>query len=293
VEDEEDVRSTLCLALSEKYEVVEAHDGLDALQKLEWAEPDFVILDVMMPLMDGFEACRAIRNHPGFRDVPVLFLSAKTESEALKEGYGAGANLYLTKPYDPFHLAATVEYFLGKSGATPRPKRCTLDQVRGTNANQTPVPVETPAPADQPAALVPRVMIVDSDPAVVASISGALAKDFEITWATSSLEAIQKAMIHGPDLVVIDAKLPRESGPELCVLLRRNDYYRSTPIILASPKPSERDKEYYRRLGATDCIAKPYDPEALRQKLLDCSQAPGFAVRHRNQQFEMRFPTSL
>ncbi|MBM3333508.1 response regulator, partial [Candidatus Sumerlaeota bacterium] len=67
VDDEADVRAVLRLALAPKFEVVEAHDGLDALEKLERSEPDFMVLDVMMPLMDGFQVCRVVRKNPRFR----------------------------------------------------------------------------------------------------------------------------------------------------------------------------------------------------------------------------------
>ena len=78
VDDEEDVRRIISAALKPKYEVVEAHDGLDGLEKLERYEPDFIILDVMMPLVNGFEACEIIRKNPKFRQEPVLFLSARS-----------------------------------------------------------------------------------------------------------------------------------------------------------------------------------------------------------------------
>ena len=99
VDDEQDIRSIIRSALAARYEVVEAQDGLDALAKLELVEPDFIILDVMMPLMDGVETCRAIRRHPRYQSISVLFLSAMNTKDDLKKGYGAGANLYLTKPF--------------------------------------------------------------------------------------------------------------------------------------------------------------------------------------------------
>src|SRR5688500_2439626 len=104
VDDEPDIRTIIRGALTSKYEIVEAQDGLEALQKLELVEPDFIILDVMMPMMDGYQTCEAIRKHARFKGLSVLFLSALNANEDIKKGYTAGANLYLTKPFDPARL---------------------------------------------------------------------------------------------------------------------------------------------------------------------------------------------
>lgn len=111
VDDEPDVRLIVRTTLQDKYEIVEAHDGLDALEKVERYEPDFIIMDVMMPLMDGFEACLAIRRTPAFKDIPVMFLSALGKKDDIKKGYSSGANLYLTKPFDPPRLLKNVDVF--------------------------------------------------------------------------------------------------------------------------------------------------------------------------------------
>jgi CheY-like chemotaxis protein len=140
--------------LGAAYEVVEAHDGLDALEKLERAEPDFIVLDVMMPLMDGFETCRAIRNNANFRDIPILFLSARRSTQAIKEGYGAGANLYLTKPFEPDRLVRNVEQFLREYGAKPRPKRYSIEALEAPGAKPTPDRV---APVEPPKLAPPKV----------------------------------------------------------------------------------------------------------------------------------------
>jgi len=310
VDDEEDVRTILRLALSPKYEVVEANDGLDVLDKLERAEPDFLVLDVMMPLMDGFETCRAIRKNPRFHDIPVLFLSAQRTTEAIKQGYGAGANLYLTKPFEPDRLVKNVDYALEQSRAKPRPKRYPLEQVVGMGPKATapaqavvrpaeapepprpetpeppldkasePAPSETPPPPPPraPAPLRPRVMVVDDDTDLLNILSIALGADFEVTTARNGIEAVERIVLYEPDLIVLDAMLPKMSGYQLCTSLRQNQNYCQTPIVFVSAKSSQRDQDYCRRLGANDFVAKPFDPEALRERLLAFTALPGFAV---------------
>lgn len=130
VDDEADVRAVLNATLRHQYEVLEAHDGLDALEKIERVEPDFVLMDVMMPLMDGYQACDAIRKNPRFKSIPVMFLSALGTKEDIRKGYSVGANLYLTKPFEPARLLRNIQLFFETSPPRSAPKTYTLTQLQ-------------------------------------------------------------------------------------------------------------------------------------------------------------------
>ena len=80
------------------FEVTEAEDGLDALDKLAKITPDIMVLDVMMPNLDGVSLCRQLRSEAEFVSLPIIMLSGKTQQRAVQEGLAAGANLYLCKP---------------------------------------------------------------------------------------------------------------------------------------------------------------------------------------------------
>ncbi len=94
------------------YDVITASDGQEAVQKFKTSNPDIVLLDVMMPKLSGIEVCRYIKATAARRFVPVVLLTAKTASEAKVEGLDAGADDYLTKPFDPFELQARVRAML-------------------------------------------------------------------------------------------------------------------------------------------------------------------------------------
>lgn len=99
VDDEPQARSLLRLILvREHYEVVEAVDGIDALEKVRDRLPDLLILDVMMPNMNGFEVCLRLRRDEQTAELPILMLSAKTDATSIAQGLDAGATRYLTKP---------------------------------------------------------------------------------------------------------------------------------------------------------------------------------------------------
>ncbi len=110
VDDEPNLRELLRHMLEiGGYEVVEAEDGLDALKKLERFVPDIIVLDVMMPNMDGVSLCKKLRADAVFAEVPIIMLSGKTQYKAVQEGLAAGANLYLCKPITVDELVQNVK----------------------------------------------------------------------------------------------------------------------------------------------------------------------------------------
>ncbi len=94
------------------YQVSAAFDGVDALEKIDESLPDLVLLDVMMPRMDGLEVCRRLRAKLETADLPIIILSARTSVEAIREGLDAGATRYLTKPVTRDHLLETIREVL-------------------------------------------------------------------------------------------------------------------------------------------------------------------------------------
>jgi len=94
------------------YEVVTAYDGEEALRKMSETSPDLVLLDVMMPKMDGFQVCRAIKSSPQTEMLPVIMVTARTDTSDIVKGFEVGADDYLTKPYNQQELQARVRSML-------------------------------------------------------------------------------------------------------------------------------------------------------------------------------------
>ncbi|MCP4359237.1 MAG: response regulator [Chloroflexi bacterium] len=94
------------------YAVTEAQNGEDALNKIEESPPDALILDVMMPRMDGITLCKIIREDPELMELPVIMLSGKTQKKAIAEGLAAGANQYLCKPVSFDELIGSIKAVL-------------------------------------------------------------------------------------------------------------------------------------------------------------------------------------
>ena len=109
VDDDPSARQTVVALLeNEKYELELAEDGFQALQVLGKMQPDLILLDVMMPGMDGFEVCRRIRATPKFAEVPILILTALDDRQSLVQGIEAGADDFVRKPIDRRELITRV-----------------------------------------------------------------------------------------------------------------------------------------------------------------------------------------
>lgn len=122
-DDPPSVKMISFLLREEGYEVVSADNGESALELLDREAPDLVVLDVMMPHLDGFEVCRRIRQK---QDVPVIFLSAKGETVDKVAGLELGADDYLAKPFEPSELLARVKAVTRRAAAAAGEESQTL-----------------------------------------------------------------------------------------------------------------------------------------------------------------------
>lgn len=113
VDDEPMTRTLLRMMLAPaNFQVFEAEDGADAIEKVREHMPDIIIMDVMMPNMNGLDACQVIRSDETVAHIPILILSAKTHPKAVEEGLEAGATRYLTKPVSRVVLLQHVQEVL-------------------------------------------------------------------------------------------------------------------------------------------------------------------------------------
>ena len=119
VEDEEVTRDILATWLEEAgYDTCTAGNGFEGLVEVKENSPDLVVTDIMMPQMDGYEACRRLKQDPSLRDIPVIFLTAKSQEREVKKGLSLGAVGYLIKPFNPMSLAEEIQQILGAEEET-------------------------------------------------------------------------------------------------------------------------------------------------------------------------------
>lgn len=193
VDDEKEIRDLVGIYLTnEGYEVFKAFNGAEALNILEKQDIDLVILDVMMPNMDGMETCINIRKH---KDMPIIMLSAKSEDMDKIMGLTTGADDYVTKPFNPLELLARIKSQLRryKKQNTVRKKSSDIieidDLVIDVNTHKIKV-------SDREVKLTPRefdiLLLLAKNKGMVFSIE----KIYETIWKEDFLESDNTVMVH-------------------------------------------------------------------------------------------------
>jgi len=210
IDDDPDIRMILKAALSIKYTVETASNGMEGLKLLDTFAPDFIVADINMPVMNGFETAEAIRHHPKFFNVPIFFLSGEKGADLPRKSYEVGGNLFLRKPLDPMRLLKNIEYFLKQSGLQPG--------AHGV----APRPAAGAAPQAAISGSV-RVLTVDgtgeSFPRLTRLFSGKqdasgliAGGPFETLWVTDPHKALGNLARWEPDLIIYNARNPGVDG---------------------------------------------------------------------------------
>jgi DNA-binding response OmpR family regulator len=101
------------------HEMLSAHDGEEGIERALAERPDLILMDVVMPRMDGFEACRALRQRPEMRGTPIIMLTTRGEGRNVQAGYESGCNDYITKPIDSVELLAKLRSYLTVTPGEP------------------------------------------------------------------------------------------------------------------------------------------------------------------------------
>ena len=118
-EDERDIRELIGFALRfADFDVVLAENGKQAIEKASVEQPDLILMDVRMPKMSGYEACRLLKENPVTSEIPIVFLSAKGQESEIEQGLDSGAMEYIVKPFGPAELAEQVKDILQRAAAS-------------------------------------------------------------------------------------------------------------------------------------------------------------------------------
>ena len=239
----------------EYYEVVTARDGRAALEAVENDDPDLVLLDVMMPGMDGFDVCRRIKQNPKTTHIPVIMITALSGRDDLVRGLEAGADDFLTKPVNDIALFTRVRSLI-------RLKR-TLEQWRlrqETSEKLGFMPDET---SDIDSGTKARVILVDDSTVQKSNICEALAADEDEVTVIDDYDASGKIADMEGDVVIISLTTDTDSPLRLASRLRSLEATRQIPILLIG---DVEDKDQFIKaleLGVNDYITRPLDEQEL------------------------------
>jgi len=242
---------------SEYYDVLTATSGEEALEKVERDGPDIILLDVMMPGMDGFEVCKKIKSNPTYAHIPVVMVTALTDAADRVRGLEAGADDFLSKPLNDTALMARVRSLVRL--------KMTVDEwrVRENTASQLGVVDEAGTAMNEPVENA-RILVVEDQEYDSAKFTEALAVDNDIVEiVTTGTEAMERAIAQDYDLMVISLNLTSEDGLRLCSHLRSSERTRSVPILMIAGDEDMSRVAHGLEIGAHDYIIRPVDKNEL------------------------------
>lgn len=236
----------------EYFEVVSCHDGQAALTLAAETQPDLILLDVMMPGMDGFETCRRLKAQAETRHIPIVLVTALDGREDKIRGLEAGADDFITKPLDDVILFARVR-------SLSRLKQV-MDELREREENSRRIGVSTDDDR-RLRAMGGRVLIVDDNLAQAQKIADQLSDEHRVAIESNAEAAIAAA--RGPlDLVIINVAADAFDGLRVLALSKSGDARRAPVLAVVDPMDRARMVKAL-ELGAADVVNRPIDPDEL------------------------------
>lgn len=241
----------------EYYEVLTATNGEEALQQVENGKPDIVLLDVMMPGMDGFEVCTRIKSNPETAHIPVVMVTALTDVQDKVRGLEAGADDFLSKPINDIALMARVRSLARLKMA--------LDEwrIRESSATQFGIVSEETNLMSEPVEGA-RILLVENKEFERKKITDSLAADLNIVMGVESgIKAMELIAAHDFDVLMVSLNLEDEDGLRLCSHLRSNEKTRALPIVMISEENDMDRVAHGLEIGAHDYILRPLEKNEL------------------------------
>ncbi len=238
---------------AEYYDVLTATNGLDALKIAEEEKPDIILLDIMMPGMDGFEVCEKLKANPKTVHIPVVMVTALTDATDRVHGLEAGADDFLSKPVNDVALMARVRSLIRLKMIIDewqiRENTATHLGAMGEDRTMMAESVENAS-----------VLIVEDNPMEADKMSETLKKDNDKVVSAGYGElAMQEAKQQDFDLIVLSLNMRDEDALRLCSFFKSNEKSRSVPILMVG---EEQDMDRIARgleIGAHDYILRPLD----------------------------------
>ena len=238
---------------AEGYRIVVAHNGEEAIEAVSSHQPDAMILDLMMPGVDGFEVLRRIRSDHATEQLPVIIMTAKyvTSDELAMLKHNHIFQLIRKGDVNKVQLLETVHQCLLPEKETKK------EQPKQESPKQLQIPINEK----------PTVLVVEDNPDNRLTIKVLLNDRYTVMEAEDGMEGVRLAQLHHPQLILMDIALPGLNGIEAMRQLKQDAVTQSIPIVAVSASAMKGDREAFLAQGFDDYISKPIDNKLLEETI--------------------------
>jgi two-component system cell cycle response regulator len=257
---------------AEYFDVITASNGQAALLAAETQHPDVILLDVMMPGMDGFEVCRRLKSNPKTHHLPVVMVTALDQSSDRVLGLEAGADDFLTKPVNDIALMARLRSLVRV--------KTMMDELRLREETEFEMGVVvSSAKVEEMSAA--NILLVEDSKTAAKQIVGTLNKLHHSRIETDPAVALEIAKQQGADLIIISATSDKFDGLRLCSQLRSDIETRNLPILVIIEEGDTPRLARALDIGANDYLSRPVDQQELSARIKSQLKRKRYADRLR------------
>ena len=241
----------LSLMLKENYSIVAAKTGEKAIElATKNPMPDIILLDLLMPGLDGYEVCRILKENQQTKNIPIIFVSSLNDIHEQEKALSIGGSDYLVKPVTKDILLNKLETQI----------KLSLYNSEITTMCKGNLPMKNNK--------ISKILIVDDAPQNIQIAVEILKDKYTVSVATSGEKALSllEEGLH-PDLILLDIVMPDMDGFAVCKTLKSNPKYCNIPIIFLTILENEFDMVKGLELGAVDYVTKPFEPKVLKARV--------------------------
>lgn len=263
IDDDPDILMILQMSLGAYHTMETAPNGMEGIRALDDFEPDFIITDINMPVMNGLETAAAIRRHPRFHAIPIFFLTGESDRDLPRKSFEVGGNLYLRKPVNADQLVRYIDYFIEETKLEP-------------NRYRTEKRAESPTPTDDSATV--RLLTVDfniENHRLIKRLLGEEAETegvvetgpLETLWSEDPREALGNLTRWEPDAILYNPRNPVYDGTAFAQMLRLHKQLPQIEMAFIGTRFYDADLNYSRKTLGRGVIPLDGPEQTVAEKL--------------------------
>jgi len=245
VDDDSSSRMQGRAILKDHYEVYPLSSAYKLFEVLELFSPDLILLDIRMPVIDGFQALKQLKDDKRFERIPVIFLTAANDKASVIKGSSLGVNGFITKPFSGPDLVEHIEKCLSSAGVND-----SEDNSYGESSSTKRI-----------------ILTIDDAPDILRTVHSMLHVKYKVYTLPKPEKLANLLRDITPNLFLIDYKMPTISGFDLISIIREFPEHKETPVILMTSEGTLDNISAAVDLGACDFVVKPFEMEVLREKV--------------------------